>query len=200
MRCPFCGHDETQVKDSRPSEDNSAIRRRRQCPACGARFTTFERVQLRELMVIKKDESRVVFDREKLVRSISISCRKRPVKPDQIELITNSIQRRLESSGESEIPSKVIGELVMDALKELDRVAYLRFASVYKDFQETDDFNSVVTKNDKIAKLAIIEALEIIENGKVSAQKNDKRKSTYNTIPSVRQAWIFRKRIINKFI
>ncbi len=135
MRCPFCGHEETQVKDSRPTEDNSSIRRRRQCPACGARFTTFERVQLRELMVIKKDDNRTVFDREKLVRSINISCRKRPVNPDKIELITNSIQRRLESSGETEIPTKVIGELVMDALKELDRVAYLRFASVYKDFQ-----------------------------------------------------------------
>ena len=147
MRCPFCGHDETQVKDSRPSEDNSSIRRRRQCPACGARFTTFERVQLRELMVIKKDESRVVFDREKLVRSIHISCRKRPVKSDQIELVTNSIQRRLESSGETEIPSKLVGELVMDALKELDRVAYLRFASVYKDFQETDDFRKFIDNN-----------------------------------------------------
>ena len=147
MRCPFCGHDETQVKDSRPTEDNSSIRRRRQCPACGARFTTFERVQLRELMVIKKDDSRTVFDREKLVRSINISCRKRPVKPDKIELITNSIQRRLESSGETEIPTKVIGELVMDALKELDRVAYLRFASVYKDFQETDDFRKFIDKN-----------------------------------------------------
>ena len=147
MRCPFCGHEETQVKDSRPSEDNSSIRRRRQCPACAARFTTFERVQLRELMVIKKDESRTVFDREKLVRSINISCRKRPVKAEQIELITNSIQRRLESSGETEIPTKVIGELVMDALKELDRVAYLRFASVYKDFQETDDFRKFIDKN-----------------------------------------------------
>ena len=147
MRCPFCGHEETQVKDSRPSEDNSSIRRRRQCPACAARFTTFERVQLRELMVIKKDESRTIFDREKLVRSINISCRKRPVKQDQIELITNSIQRRLESSGETEIPTKVIGELVMDALKELDRVAYLRFASVYKDFQETDDFRRFIDKN-----------------------------------------------------
>ena len=147
MRCPFCGHDETQVKDSRPSEDNSSIRRRRQCPACAARFTTFERVQLRELMVIKKDDSRVVFDREKLVRSINISCRKRPVESDQIELITNSIQRRLESSGETEIPSKVVGELVMDALKELDRVAYLRFASVYKDFQETDDFRKFIDNN-----------------------------------------------------
>ena len=147
MRCPFCGHDETQVKDSRPTEDNSSIRRRRQCPACGARFTTFERVQLRELMVIKKDDNRTVFDREKLVRSINISCRKRPVNPDKIELITNSIQRRLESSGETEIPTKVIGELVMDALKELDRVAYLRFASVYKDFQETDDFRKFIDKN-----------------------------------------------------
>ena len=147
MRCPFCGHDETQVKDSRPSEDNSSIRRRRQCPACAARFTTFERVQLRELMVIKKDESRTIFDREKLVRSINISCRKRPVKQEQIELITNSIQRRLESSGETDIPTKVIGELVMDALKELDRVAYLRFASVYKDFQETDDFRKFIDKN-----------------------------------------------------
>ena len=147
MRCPFCGHDETQVKDSRPTEDNSSIRRRRQCPACGARFTTFERVQLRELMVIKKDNNRTVFDREKLVRSINISCRKRPVNTDKIELITNSIQRRLESSGETEIPTKVIGELVMDALKELDRVAYLRFASVYKDFQETDDFRKFIDKN-----------------------------------------------------
>jgi transcriptional repressor NrdR len=147
MRCPFCGHDETQVKDSRPSEDNSSIRRRRQCPACAARFTTFERVQLRELMVIKKDGSRTVFDREKLVRSINISCRKRPVESEQIELITNSIQRRLESSGETEIPTKVVGELVMDALKELDRVAYLRFASVYKDFQETDDFRKFIDKN-----------------------------------------------------
>ena len=147
MRCPFCGHEETQVKDSRPSDDNSSIRRRRQCPACAARFTTFERVQLRELMVIKKDNSRTVFDREKLVRSINISCSKRPVKSDQIELISNSIQRRLESSGETEIPSKLIGELVMDALKELDRVAYLRFASVYKDFQETDDFRKFIDKN-----------------------------------------------------
>ena len=147
MRCPFCGHDETQVKDSRPSEDNSSIRRRRQCPACAARFTTFERVQLRELMVIKKDESRTIFDREKLVRSVNISCRKRPVKQEQIELIANSIQRRLESSGETEIPTKVIGELVMDALKELDRVAYLRFASVYKDFQETDDFRKFIDNN-----------------------------------------------------
>ena len=147
MRCPFCGHGETQVKDSRPADDNASIRRRRQCPACGSRFTTFERVQLRELIILKKNGNRTVFDREKLVRSIDISCRKSPVKPDQIELITNGIQRRLESSGEPEIPSKVVGELVMDALKALDRVAYLRFASVYKDFQETDDFRKFIDNN-----------------------------------------------------
>lgn len=147
MRCPFCGHDETQVKDSRPADDNTSIRRRRQCPGCGARFTTFERVQLRDLIIIKKNGDRTVFDREKLVRSIDISCRKRPVKPGKIELVVNSIQRRLESSGEPEIPSKVVGELVMDALRELDRVAYLRFASVYKDFQETDDFRKFIDKN-----------------------------------------------------
>ncbi len=147
MRCPFCGHDDSQVKDSRPTEDNTSIRRRRSCPACGARFTTFERVQLRELVILKKDGKRASFDREKLVSSISISCRKRPVKPEKIELVVNSIQRRLESSGEPEIPSKVVGELVMDALKELDRVAYLRFASVYKDFQETDDFRRFIDNN-----------------------------------------------------
>ena len=148
MLCPFCREKDTSVVDSRPTEDGTAIRRRRLC-GCERkeRFTTFERVQLRELMVIKKDDSRTIFDREKLVRSINISCRKRPVKPDQIELISNSIQRRLESSGETEIPSKLIGELVMDALKELDRVAYLRFASVYKDFQETDDFRKFIDKN-----------------------------------------------------
>tara|TARA_B100000989_G_scaffold167127_1_gene124967 strand:+ start:4771 stop:5229 length:459 start_codon:yes stop_codon:yes gene_type:complete len=147
MRCPFCGYEDSQVKDSRPTEDNTSIRRRRLCPGCGARFTTFERVQLRELVIFKKDGKRVSFDREKLVRSINISCRKRPVKPEKIELIANSIQRRLESSGEPEIPSKVVGELVMDALKELDRVAYLRFASVYKDFQETDDFRKFIDNN-----------------------------------------------------
>ena len=146
MICSICKKGETSVVDSRPTEDGAAIRRRRLC-VCGARFTTFERVQLRDLMVIKKDESRVIFDREKLVRSIGVSCRKRPVKSQQIELISNSIQKRLESSGETEIPSKLIGELVMDALKELDRVAYLRFASVYRDFQETDDFRKFIDKN-----------------------------------------------------
>ena len=147
MRCPFCGHEDTQVKDSRPADENSSIRRRRQCPSCGARFSTFERVQLRELVVIKKNSEKTIFDREKLVRSISISCRKRPVKLDQIELVTNSIQRRLESSGEQEIPTKVIGELVMDSLNELDRISYIRFASVYKEFQETDDFTKFIDKN-----------------------------------------------------
>ncbi|HAW33975.1 MAG TPA: transcriptional regulator NrdR, partial [Alphaproteobacteria bacterium] len=130
MRCPFCGFEETQVKDSRPSEDNSAIRRRRFCPACGSRFTTFERVQLRELTVIKKDKSRMPFDREKLQRSITVAVRKRPITPEQVELIVNGIQRKLEVSGENEIPSVQIGELVMEALSALDPVAYVRFASV----------------------------------------------------------------------
>ena len=147
MICPICKKGDTSVVDSRPTEDGTTIRRRRLCPACGARFTTFERVQLRELTILKKDGKRATFEREKLVKSINISCRKRPVNPDQIELVANSIQRRLESSGEIEIPSKVVGELVMDALKELDRVAYLRFASVYKDFQETDDFRKFIDSN-----------------------------------------------------
>ena len=140
MRCPFCGHDDTQVKDSRPTEDNSAIRRRRFCPACGSRFTTFERVQLRELTVVKKNNQRVPFDRDKLARSIITACRKRPVDPERIERIVNGIVRRLESSGESEIPSSHIGELVMDALSALDPVAYVRFASVYRSFQDVGEF------------------------------------------------------------
>jgi len=140
MRCPFCGHDDTQVKDSRPTEDNSAIRRRRFCPACGSRFTTFERVQLRELVVVKKNGQRAPFDRDKLLRSIMIAVRKRPVGEERVERIVNSITRRLESSGESEIPSSQIGQLVMEALAGLDPVAYVRFASVYKNFRETRDF------------------------------------------------------------
>ncbi|HYB08586.1 MAG TPA: transcriptional regulator NrdR [Alphaproteobacteria bacterium] len=144
MRCPFCGHEDTQVKDSRPTEDNAAIRRRRFCPACGSRFTTFERVQLRELMVIKKNGQRATFDRDKLVRSIQIACRKRPVDPERIERIVNSIVRRLESSGESDIRSEVIGEMVMDALRGLDPVAYVRFASVYRNFREAKDFEDFV--------------------------------------------------------
>jgi transcriptional repressor NrdR len=146
MRCPFCGHDDTQVKDSRPTEDNSAIRRRRSCPSCGSRFTTFERVQLRELVVIKKNGHRMPFDRDKLARSIAIAVRKRPVDADRVERIINSIQRRLESSGENEIPSTMIGEMVMEALYNMDQVAYVRFASVYKNFREAKDFEDFVGK------------------------------------------------------
>lgn len=140
MRCPFCSHAETQVKDSRPTEDNSSIRRRRQCEACGARFTTFERIQLRELTVLKSEGRREAFEREKLERSISVACRKRPVDGTKIERLVTSIQRQLETQGEQEIPSSRIGELVMDALQELDSVAYIRFASVYKDFADAKDF------------------------------------------------------------
>ncbi|HQS11751.1 MAG: transcriptional regulator NrdR [Sphingomonadales bacterium 35-56-22] len=140
MRCPFCGNDDSQVKDSRPTEDNSAIRRRRQCEGCGGRFTTFERIQLRELSVIKTDGKREPFEREKLERSLSVACRKRPVDHAQIEKLASAIQRQLETLGESEIESKRIGEFVMDGLKALDSVAYIRFASVYKDFSEAKDF------------------------------------------------------------
>ena len=140
MRCPFCGNDDSQVKDSRPTEDNSAIRRRRQCEGCGGRFTTFERIQLRELSVVKTDGKREPFEREKLERSLSVACRKRPVDHSQIEKLASAIQRQLETLGESEIESKRIGEFVMDGLKALDSVAYIRFASVYKDFSEAKDF------------------------------------------------------------
>ncbi len=146
MRCPFCGRDDTQVKDSRPTEDNTAIRRRRHCIACESRFTTFERVQLRDLMVMKKSGSRAPFDREKLLRSISIALRKRPIEPDRIERIVNGIQRRLESRGETDIQSSVIGEMVMDALAGLDQVAYVRFASVYRNFREAKDFENFVER------------------------------------------------------
>jgi transcriptional repressor NrdR len=144
MRCPYCGNEDTQVKDSRPTDDNSAIRRRRACPACGARFTTFERIQLRELVVVKKNGQRSPFDREKLARSLWVACRKRPVDEDRIERVVNSIQRRLESMGENEVPSSAIGEMVMEALQGLDKVAYVRFASVYKNFREVKDFESFV--------------------------------------------------------
>ena len=144
MRCPFCGNEDTQVKDSRPTEDNSAIRRRRFCPACGARFTTFERVQLRELTIIKKSGRRVPFDRDKLMRSLQIALRKRPVEPERVERMINGLVRRLESMGESEIPSEVIGQLVMEGLASLDMVAYVRFASVYKNFREAKDFEQFV--------------------------------------------------------
>lgn len=146
MRCPFCGNEDSQVKDSRPTEDNAAIRRRRFCPACGARWTTFERVQLRELTVVKKDGEKSPFDRDKLSRSLNIALRKRPVGEDRIERIVNSIQRRLETLGESEIPTKVVGEMVMENLKELDQVAFVRFASVYRNFREAKDFEDFVEK------------------------------------------------------
>ncbi len=142
MRCPFCGHDDTQVKDSRPADDNAAIRRRRSCGNCGQRFTTIERVQLRELTVAKADGRRVPFDRDKLARSVRIALRKRPVEEERIERIVNGIVRQLESSGDNEIPSHQIGELVMETLKTVDAVAYVRFASVYRDFREARDFEA----------------------------------------------------------
>ena len=145
MRCPFCGHDASQVKDSRPTDDGAAIRRRRQCEGCAARFTTFERIQLRELTVVKSPgdgsgDRREPFEREKLLRSIGIAARKRPVEAAQIERLASGIQRQLETSGEAEVSSKRIGELVMEGLKGLDSVAYIRFASVYRDFSEARDF------------------------------------------------------------
>ena len=146
MRCPFCHHDDTQVKDSRPTEENATIRRRRFCPDCSSRFTTFERVQLRELSVTKNDGDKMPFDREKLLRSLKIALRKRPVDEDRIERIANGIQRRLETLGENEIPTKVIGEMVMEALAELDQVAFVRFASVYRNFREAKDSEAFVGK------------------------------------------------------
>ncbi|ACV74682.1 transcriptional regulator NrdR [Zymomonas mobilis subsp. mobilis ZM4 = ATCC 31821] len=140
MRCPFCSCENSQVKDSRPTEDGTAIRRRRQCEECGARFTTFERIHMRDIVVIKKDDHRQPFDRSKLIRSVSIACRKRPVSPDQIELLVNSIQQKIEASGESEITAVRLGEMTMEGLRTLDSVAYIRFASVYKDFTEARDF------------------------------------------------------------
>ena len=144
MRCPYCGSLDTQVKDSRPTEDSAVIRRRRVCPACNGRFTTFERVQLRELTVLKRSGRRVAFDRDKLMRSVDISLRKRPVDPERVERLISGIVRKLESMGESEIASSVIGELVMEELKQLDDVAYVRFASVYRNFREPKDFEKVL--------------------------------------------------------
>ena len=144
MRCPFCGYLETQVKDSRPAEDNAAIRRRRSCPSCGARFTSFERVQLRELMVKKSDGETELFSREKLFRSMSVALRKRPVEEEKLERAVNSIIRQLELLGESEIPTDMIGKKAMAALYSLDKVAYVRYASVYQDFRETGDFTDFI--------------------------------------------------------
>jgi transcriptional repressor NrdR len=144
MRCPYCGNAETQVKDSRPSEDGAAIRRRRNCPDCGGRFTTFERVQLRELMVVKRSGRRVPFDRDKLMRSVQIALRKRPVEPERVDRMVSGLVRRLESLGESEIKADFIGKLVMEGLRGLDDVAYVRFASVYKNFREAKDFEELL--------------------------------------------------------
>ena len=146
MRCPFCGHAESQVKDSRPSEDGAAIRRRRMCPECGGRFTTFERVQLRELIILKRSGRRSPFDRDKLVRSIALATQKRPVEGERVERMINGIVRQLESMGETELPSSTVGEMVMKALKSLDDVAYVRYASVYRDFKETSDFAKFLTE------------------------------------------------------
>jgi transcriptional repressor NrdR len=149
MRCPFCQNEDTQVKDSRPTEDGAAIRRRRQCDKCGSRFTTFERVQLRDLTVIKRSGRRVPFDRDKLARSLSIALRKRPIEEDQKEQMISAIVRKLESQGESEVPSETIGEMVMEALAHLDPVAYVRYASVYRDFRDTADFGDFIEEAGK---------------------------------------------------
>ncbi|MEP2736503.1 MAG: transcriptional regulator NrdR [Erythrobacter sp.] len=146
MRCPFCAHEDTQVKDSRPTEDNTSIRRRRQCGSCGARFTTFERVQLREITIVKSgldgssEPRREAFDRGKLEKSVSLACRKRGIRQEQIDQLVSGIQRQVETAGENELPSARLGEMVMDGLKQLDTVAYIRFASVYRDFSEARDF------------------------------------------------------------
>jgi transcriptional repressor NrdR len=140
LRCPFCGHEDSQVKDSRPTEDGAAIRRRRQCEGCAARFTTFERIQLRDLVVLKSDDRRQPFDREKLMRSIAVATRKRPIDPVRVEKLASGIQRQLETIGDPEIRAQQIGQMVMEGLKGLDSVAYIRFASVYKDFTEAKDF------------------------------------------------------------
>ncbi len=140
MRCPFCAHDDSQVKDSRPTEDNTAIRRRRQCESCGARFTTFERVQLRDIIVLKSNEDRQPFDRSKIEQSVSLACRKRGIAQERLDQLVSGIQRQIETLGESEVQSRDIGEMVMEGLRQLDSVAYIRFASVYRDFGEAKDF------------------------------------------------------------
>ena len=140
MRCPFYAHDDSQVKDSRPTEDNTAIRRRRQCESCGARFTTFERVQLREIVVLKRGDQREPFDRAKLEQSVALACRKRGIAQERLDQLVSGIQRQIETLGESEVPAQAIGEMVMEGLRQLDSVAYIRFASVYRDFSEAKDF------------------------------------------------------------
>jgi len=150
MKCPFCGCEETQVKDSRNADDNTSVRRRRECPECGSRFTTFERVQLRELIVIKKNGERTPFDRDKLEKSIALAVRKRPISAERVEKIVNSLQRKFESSGESEISTEKIGEAVMETLSRLDNIAYIRFASVYKDFRSIKDLEDFVASLEQL--------------------------------------------------
>lgn len=157
MRCPFCAHDDTQVKDSRPTEDSTAIRRRRQCSSCGARFTTFERAQLREVTIVKagldgSELRREPFDRTKLEHSISLACRKRGVSQERIDRLISGIQRQVETEGEPEVPSARIGEMVMEGLKQIDSVAYIRFASVYRDFSEAKDFEAFASTVQEAAK------------------------------------------------
>ena len=152
MRCPFCAHDDSQVKDSRPTEDNTAIRRRRQCEGCGARFTTFERVQLREVTVVKSGDRREAFDRAKIEQSVTLACRKRGVAQERIDQLVSGIQRQVETAGESEIASARIGEMVMDGLRQLDSVAYIRFASVYRDFGEARDFEEFASTVQEVGK------------------------------------------------
>lgn len=152
MRCPFCGHADTQVKDSRPAEENAAIRRRRACPGCGGRFTTFERVQLRDLVVLKSNGRREPFDREKLARSIRLALQKRPVEPERVEHVVSGIVRRLETLGDADVPSRRVGEAVMEALAALDAVAYVRFASVYMNFQAVDDFDRFMAELRPVAR------------------------------------------------
>jgi transcriptional repressor NrdR len=146
MRCPFCAHEDSQVKDSRPTEDNTAIRRRRQCTSCGARFTTFERVQLREITVVKSSGAREAFDRDKLEQSVTLACRKRGITPEQIDRLVSGVQRQVETLGDSEVPSMAIGEMVMEGLRQIDTVAYIRFASVYRDFSEARDFEEIASE------------------------------------------------------
>ncbi len=178
MRCPYCGSEDTQVKDSRPTEENSAIRRRRVCPDCAGRFTTFERVQLRELTVCKRSGRKVPFDRDKLVNSVTVALRKRPVDADRVERMVSGMVRQLEASGESEIASSVIGELVIDALRGLDPVAYVRFASVYRDFREAADFESVLGEI----------ARDAIPHGKASLNGETEESGTQSEAPKTKVA------------
>lgn len=154
MKCPFCSSEDTQVKDSRPTEDSAAIRRRRECPSCDARFTTFERVQLREITVQKNDGTREAFDRDKLMRSVRLPLQKRPIDAETMERAVNQIVRELEQGGDADVPTKLIGQKVMDALAALDPVAYVRYASIYKDFREVNDYNTFLATIEEIAKKA----------------------------------------------